>query len=322
MAPNIALIYPAEPSRLAVTSSSYGRQGRQTAMWFCSCMAGCTRGLATWHRLIPLLAEHHRVIVPDLRDHGKSDRIRCRFEIADMADDVAAILDALDVGSATVVGWSLGGMVAQELARRHSSRVKSLVLGATAAHPSPLPRWVMVPLAVLLRGVGRLDRLLVPRVSHWYLRTAGAVPGDHGAWVWETLLDRDMTLYHESGFAMLRFDARNWVGSLRMPTTVVIPTSDQMMPLGRQRELADHLSDAVIVELSGARHEALFTHPDDLARVVIDAAKRGPRRRRRSVADRADGAVSSTSAAAVPFRRAGRPPRPPGVGLARLHPSQ
>ena len=232
-------------------------------------------GLATWHRVIPLLAEHHRVIVPDLRDHGKSDRIRGRFEIADMADDVAAILDALDVGSATVVGWSLGGMVAQEMARRHSTRVKSLVLGATAARPSPISRWVTVPLALLARGVGRVDRLLVPRVSFWYLRKAGAVPGDHAAWVWETLLDRDMTLYHEAGFAMLRFDARKWVGSLRMPITVVIPTSDQMMPISRQRELADHLNDAAIVELSGARHEAVFTHPDDLVRVVIDAARRG-----------------------------------------------
>jgi pimeloyl-ACP methyl ester carboxylesterase len=88
---------------------------------------------ATWHRVVPGLAESHRVIMLDLRNHGKTDRVRSRFDIADLADDVARFIDTMGLGPLPVVGYSLGGMVAQELAVRSPGRVTGLVLGGTAA---------------------------------------------------------------------------------------------------------------------------------------------------------------------------------------------
>ncbi|MDJ0925293.1 MAG: alpha/beta fold hydrolase, partial [Acidimicrobiia bacterium] len=80
-------------------------------------------GAMTFHRVIPLLAERYRVIVPDLRNHGRSEWVRGRVEIADLADDVAGLLDAIGVSGATMLGYSMGGMVVQELARRHPRHV-------------------------------------------------------------------------------------------------------------------------------------------------------------------------------------------------------
>jgi len=228
----------------------------------------------TWHRVTPLLAERHRVITVDLRNHGKSDRIRGRFEVAELADDVARLLDSLGVGPVPVVGYSLGGMVAQELALRSPARVTSLVLAATAARPVAVPRWISVPLFVLLRAVSRIDRFLLPRLAHGYLRRSGAVPQDHAAWLWRSLLDRDLDLYWAAGFAILRFDALARLGGIRVPTTCVITPNDQLVWVDRQRETANAIPGATVVELAGGRHEAVFTHADEIAKVIVEAADR------------------------------------------------
>ncbi len=224
---------------------------------------------AMWHRVLPRLAQDHRVLTIDLRGHGKSDRIRGRFEIADLADDVAAVLDAVGLGRVVVVGYSMGGMTAQELARRHPARVERLVLAATAAKPVWPPRQLATAVLVIGRALARLDPVSVPRVVHRYLLSVGAVEARHAAWLWEELLDRDTDVYYESAFAINRFDARPWVGSLEVPTLCIIPTEDQLIPASLQRSTAALLSDAEVVELASARHEAVLTHADELAAAIL-----------------------------------------------------
>ncbi len=228
--------------------------------------------LATWHRIMPRLAERHRVIAVDLRNHGRSDRIRGPFQIADLADDVAAVLDAAGVASATVVGYSMGGMTAQELARRHPGKVDRLVLAATAANPIGLPRWVAATVFVIGRALGRLDPLVLPRIGHRYLLATGAVPPQHAAWLWKALLDRDVDLHHQSAFAINRFDATEWVGHLGVPVLCVIPTRDQLIPPKRQRGTARLIPGARVRELPGARHEAVLTHADAIAEAIEEFA--------------------------------------------------
>lgn len=82
-----------------------------------------------WHDLVPALARDHRVIAPDLRGFGDSQLPGGRY--AD-ADDVAALLDELGIAAATVVGSSLGGQIALELATAHHGRVSALVLLCSA----------------------------------------------------------------------------------------------------------------------------------------------------------------------------------------------
>jgi 3-oxoadipate enol-lactonase len=231
-------------------------------------------GFATWHRVLPLLADRYRVLVVDLRNQGKSDRIRSRFDVADLADDVARLLDTMRIGPIPVVGYSLGGMVAQELALRSPSRVSSLVLGATAARPVDRPRWLTVPAFVAARVVSRIDRFLLARISYLYLTRTGTVPERHGEWLWRCLLDRDTDLYYEAGFAVLRFDARDRVRRLSMPTTCILTTEDQLIPVRLQWETAETIPGAVVVELTGARHEAVLTHAEDLAKAVGEALTR------------------------------------------------
>lgn len=223
---------------------------------------------ATWHRIRSGLDTSHRVVAIDLRNHGRSDRIRSRFEVADVADDVARVFDVLGLDAVPVVGYSLGGMVAQELVLRHPGRVTRLVLGATAAHPSFVPRSVGVPLLVAGRALGRIDRTLLPRLAHRYMMLAGVIPPEHSAWLWQSLMERDPDLYYEAGFAILRFDARDRVSRIRIPTLCVIPTDDQLVLPARQYATAAAIADAQVYEVVGGRHEAVLTHHEEIAKAI------------------------------------------------------
>ncbi len=85
-----------------------------------------------WHRSRPVLANRYRTIAFDNRGVGQSDVPPGAYSIPLMASDAAAVLDAAGVESAHVLGFSMGGMIAQEFALQYPSRVRSLILGCTA----------------------------------------------------------------------------------------------------------------------------------------------------------------------------------------------
>lgn len=230
--------------------------------------------VAEWYRIGPLLATDHRVVMVDQRNHGLSARTTERFDVADLADDLAGVIAALDLPPATVVGYSMGGAVAQELTHRHPWAVRRLVLiGSFSTHP-PGTRRVRQILTFLIRAWERLTGVGTPESRAAYLRWVGAVDAAYSRWLWEETHRRDPEAGAVSSFALLRFDSTPWIGTIEAPALVVIPTRDQLVPPRWQYDLAAHLSDAEVVELPDARHEAPWTHAEAIARAVGEFAKR------------------------------------------------
>lgn len=227
--------------------------------------------LAEWYQVGKILADGHRVILVDNRGHGLSPQSRGRFEVEEEADEIVAILDMLDCGEVTVVGYSLGGTIAQSLAHRHPGRVRALVLIATFSHHPSRWRLGRILGQMATRGWERLTGAGTPEVRSVYLLATRAVAPEHARWLWEETHRRDPDSGAQAAFAMLRFDSREWIGRLGIPTTVVIPTRDQLVPTTWQYSLAAAVGDARVVEVSGARHELPWTHPDLVAAIVSEA---------------------------------------------------
>ena len=87
-----------------------------------------------WGKVFAPLGRHFRVVAADLRGHGDGIPLRSRFRLEDCADDVAALAGVLNIRRFAAVGYSMGGMVAQLLYRRHASLLSGLVLCSTAAN--------------------------------------------------------------------------------------------------------------------------------------------------------------------------------------------
>lgn len=251
-----------------------------------------TTAALSWYPSIPALTEHFRVVAFDQRWHGRG--IRCeRFRLDDCADDTAAVADALGVQRAIVVGYSMGGAVAQLVWRRHRDLVSGLVLAATARNfRGKLTErlWFAgTELAVARWGDGiraRADRLagtLPPHpaplrsadevIAPWAMREFRST----SAWTMLAALD-------ELG----RFDSSAWIGRVNVPTSVIVVEKDRLIPTRRQRRLAASIPGAVTYDVPGS-HAALVLGAADFVPTLLAAC--------RSVAKRAARAAESPSPA-------------------------
>ncbi len=220
--------------------------------------------LGEWYQIGQKLATDRRVIMIDHRNHGLLPHAPGRYEIEEVADEIAAVLDVLGVGAVETVGYSMGGTIAQALAHRHPGRVTRLVLIATfASHPDRL-RWMRRVGAIVTRAWERLTGWGTPEVRSGYLLATGAVEQKHARWLWEETHRRNPDAGAQAALALLRFDSREWVGRLGIPTMVIIPTEDLLVPPPWQYELAALIPGASVVEIAGGGHEVVWSHPERL----------------------------------------------------------
>ncbi len=224
-----------------------------------------------YSRIMPALAQVFRVIAVDNRDAGKSDAVRSSYQIADAADDLAGVLDTLGLDSVAVFGYSMGGMIVQELAYRRPDLVGKIGLGGTAAHVSiggSVGNLMGALAFYVARGFERVTRSEVSYVRTKYLERVGAITPNEAQHFWLQSIGRDPESYWAAGFAARLFDSRDWVGSIRAPALVVVNTNDQLVPTRAQYDLASRIDGAVVLELVGARHESPLTHHAEMVAAI------------------------------------------------------
>lgn len=198
-----------------------------------------------WHGCFSdLAAAGYRVLAIDHRGHGRGLRPLTPFRLVDCAADAAAALRVLGTGPVTVVGYSMGGAIAQLVARDHPDVVSGLVLSGTGQHwQDPHMRWAW-------RAMGALGFVLslAPRCTwHWGVNRVGLPSSPLTVWIQSELMRHSARDMAEAGRELGRFDSRPWLGSVRARSAMVITTEDEAVPPAYQRELAAAL-DAQVFE--------------------------------------------------------------------------
>ncbi|WP_394830401.1 alpha/beta hydrolase [Pendulispora rubella] len=208
-----------------------------------------------WSDLPARLAERFRVVVFDNRGIGQSTRPPGLFSMAHMADDAARVLDAANIERAHIFGISMGGMIAQEFALRHSRRAQSLALGCTHASWLRHHRPTVATIGALLGGMFvrtpasrmRLASVLVSaeliekepqRFTDWVSRSEPATA--------------KMTALQMA--AIVRHGTESRLPKLDVPTLVITGAEDRLIPPENSRKLARLIPGAKLVELGATGH--------------------------------------------------------------------
>jgi 3-oxoadipate enol-lactonase len=217
----------------------------------------------------PLQDAGYRVIAVDHRGHGRGIRASGPFRLDDCADDAADLLRQLDVGPALVVGYSMGGAIAQLLAHRSPGLVKGVVLSATAAQWQETRRMRLAwrTMSLLQFGLTHYNRRFWTRV----LRRNGLSAGEEIVdWVIGELERSDPRAIAEAGREMGRFDSRPWIADIEAPIDVVCTTRDSLVPPSFQRQLAEHIPGARLFEVEGD-HVVVSQNPALYLRALLEA---------------------------------------------------
>jgi 3-oxoadipate enol-lactonase len=262
------------PSHRCFLIVPYARNGSVRIFWdehgrgdpALLCM-GFAYTAAMWHRAIPALSTHHRVLTFDNRGVGHSDVPRGGYRIEDMAADGIAVLDAAGVDRAHVYGVSMGGLIAQEIALAYPSRVRSLVLGCTGCTDpadEKAPGWRKALIRFMPTGpmVGRHpERQFGPGVSQDIieedrLTVRSSRPRSRGA--------------TGQALAIGSYGSRYRLPSLTVPTLVIHGDADQVVPIDRGRELASRIPGARLEVIPGGGHNYLVALDGKANEVVVD----------------------------------------------------
>jgi pimeloyl-ACP methyl ester carboxylesterase len=232
-----------------------------------------------WGFQFRAFAERHRVIAFDNRGAGQSSAPDEPYTIRGMADDARGLLDALGVGRVHVVGVSMGGMIAQELALAQPERVASLHLGCTLARSDPYLRSV---LRVWRDLRARLPQESVVRtIALWLLAPATfAERPDFAEMVVQAALANPFP-QSTAGFlrqseAVMGHDTLDRLAALRPPTLVTVGEDDILVPPRFSREVSAAIPGSALHVVAAAGHVYFWERVDDFNKLTLDFAAAHP----------------------------------------------
>ncbi|MDO8364572.1 MAG: alpha/beta fold hydrolase [Actinomycetota bacterium] len=227
------------------------------------------------------LALHYRVIALDNRGAGRTDKPFGHYSLEQMADDAIAVLDAVGVDQAHIVGASMGGAISQMIGLKYPERVISLTLACTACRNHPWRRELLQGWATTAseQGVAAMTReaarwVIGPRSFRRLLPAFG--------WLGPLAMGRTSHAFVSQVKAILDVDdsVADRLGEVQAPTLVLVGNQDILTPRGDSEEIAERMPNAELVVISGAAHGFMVEHASTFNRVLLEFLGRVTRARR------------------------------------------
>jgi pimeloyl-ACP methyl ester carboxylesterase len=233
-------------------------------------LAGLGARGTSFHPFLDAAAERYRVLTLDLRGSGRAGSLAPGATLRDMAAEVAELLETLAVGPLSVVGRSMGGMIAQELALLVPERIDALVLASSTAHADP-------HLAEIFRLLANMSEAGVPpELRHrtsllWALGASAVAERETVRAYLEARVRHDRPRdYAIQARACAAHDTRARLRSVAVPTLVLAGREDRFMPTSQALVLARALPHAELRFIPGAGHLAYLEEPESFAEAVFE----------------------------------------------------
>ena len=243
-----------------------------------------------WDGVADALAGRFRVLRYDTQGHGRSGARDEPTTIDDLANDLAGLLDALDISRAHVVGLSLGGMTAQAFAVLHPARTASLILMATSAHLPPPDFWHQRAATVNDAGPEAVVDSIVPR---WFTPSFQERDPATVTHIRNLFLETDRRGYGRCCEAIAEMDLRERITAIAAPTLVIVGADDPVTPLSMGEDIRARIKGAELVMVPDCAHLISVEKPADAALHIAAFLER-----------HAPGTPSSTFAEGLAIRRA------------------
>ena len=214
------------------------------------------------------LANHHHVIIPDLRGCGKSRNLPPPYTVKQQAEDLVQLLYHLKIESTDVLGYSQGGPVAEQLAVDHPKLVHRLILSNTYAYNtvsiSEKIEGGLIPLFIRLfgmRGFARLGGSMgirqVPKERRQMFKRINNL-----------IAEQDPKIMIAEWKDAMAFDGRSRLFEIKCPTLIIAGSRDQAVPMHHAEMLHKGIKGSRLVVIEGADHALIWEDPDKFLRVV------------------------------------------------------
>jgi 3-oxoadipate enol-lactonase len=224
---------------------------------------------ASWYRTRPILNEHYRTIAFDNRGVGQSGVPPGPYSMAQMAGDAAAVLKAASVNTAHVLGVSMGGMIAQEFALQYPQKVRSLMLGCTAAGgPNAVQASPEIIEVLMSRGYDAVAFAAAINPFIYDERTPQARRDE------DLAARRNWFPTPEGYFAQLQaiigWEAYSRISQIQAPTLILHGEKDRLVPPENAKLIAERISGAKLVMIPRASHIFNTDQPEVAHRAILE----------------------------------------------------
>jgi 3-oxoadipate enol-lactonase/4-carboxymuconolactone decarboxylase len=214
---------------------------------------------SVWESQAAALASSFRVIRPDMRGHGLTTCTPGPYSMAQLAADVAGVMDALGIAKAHVAGISIGGMIAQALAAADPVRVASLLLVDTAMAIPPADSWTARAATVRAEGIGVIADAVMAR---WV--TPGFMSAPEAAGLRAMLERTPAEGYAAAAEAIAAADLTASTSALRVPALVVVGDQDLATPVASADALHRAIAGSSLVIIEGGAHIPTVEKPTEI----------------------------------------------------------
>jgi 3-oxoadipate enol-lactonase len=252
---------------------SYERTGSGPPLLLIMGMSGTA--LHWGEPFLELLRASFEVIVYDHRGVGESTRVEGAFTIADLAEDAAGLLTALELDSAHVLGISMGGMIAQELVLAQPERVRTLALGCTFCGGEGSSLASLEVLQRLSHGMMSGDRELARQIA-WEVNVSAEKAADETAAAAFADISRRRAVAAAVIMSQMRAIGRHntseRLSTVSTPTLVMHGSADQMIPASNGALIASLIPGARLEIFDGVGHLFFWEVPERAAELIRELA--------------------------------------------------